>query len=168
MALSTSDFDYSLPEGLIAQAPARVRDESRLMVLDRASGRRSHAVFNEIPNWLRRGDVLVLNDTRVIPAAFSCCRQSGGRIEGQRTVSFPLAVTARTRAGTETFKATQGYDDGESVSWDVGVTVLPAAGGEAAHDAASMRSATETSSPRTLGRGLRHERRCNDMVIPCR
>jgi hypothetical protein len=58
-------------------------------------------------------------------------RWTGGRVEGQRTVSFPLAVTARTRAGTEVFKASQGYDDGETVDWDVGVTVLPAAGSEA-------------------------------------
>jgi hypothetical protein len=55
-------------------------------------------------------------------------RWTGGRIEGRRTVAFPLAVTARTRAGTEIFRATQGYDDGESVRWDAGLTVLPAAG----------------------------------------
>ena len=58
-------------------------------------------------------------------------RRTGGRIEGQRTVAFPIAVTARTRAGTETFRATQGYDDGESVRWDAALTVLPAAGKEA-------------------------------------
>lgn len=58
-------------------------------------------------------------------------RWTGGRIEGQRTVAFPLVVTARTRAGTELFRATQGYDDGESVRWDAGLTVLPAAGDEA-------------------------------------
>ena len=58
-------------------------------------------------------------------------RWTGGRIEGERTVSFPLAVTARTRAGTEVFKAVQGYDDGESVRWEAGLTVLPAAGKEA-------------------------------------
>jgi len=61
----------------------------------------------------------------------SVARWSGGRIDGERTVAFPLAVTARTRAGTEIFKATQGYDDGENVHWNVGLTVLPAAGNEA-------------------------------------
>ena len=55
-------------------------------------------------------------------------RWTGGRIDGRRIVAFPLLVTARTRAGTEIFKATQGYDDGESVRWDAGLTVLPAAG----------------------------------------
>ena len=58
-------------------------------------------------------------------------RWTGGRIEGRRTVAFPLVVTAHTRAGTESFRATQGYDDGESVRWDAGLTVLPAAGDEA-------------------------------------
>ena len=58
-------------------------------------------------------------------------RWTGGRIEGQRTVAFRLVVTARTRAGTEIFRATQGYDDGESVRWDAGLTVLPAAGAAA-------------------------------------
>jgi hypothetical protein len=58
-------------------------------------------------------------------------RWTGGRIDGQRTVSFPLVVTARTRAGTESFRAIQGYDDGASVRWDASLAVLPAAGAEA-------------------------------------
>ncbi|MCZ7588006.1 MAG: YcnI family protein [Gaiella sp.] len=58
-------------------------------------------------------------------------RWTGGRIEGRAVVSFPLAVTARTRAGTEVFSAVQEYDDGESVRWEAGLTVLPAAANEA-------------------------------------
>jgi uncharacterized protein YcnI len=58
-------------------------------------------------------------------------RWTGGRIAGREVVSFPLLVTARTRAGTEAFRATQGYDDGGVVRWDAGLSVLPAAGGEA-------------------------------------
>jgi hypothetical protein len=58
-------------------------------------------------------------------------RWTGGRIEGTRVVAFPLSVTARTRAGTVTFRAIQGYDDGESVRWDANLTVLPASGSEA-------------------------------------
>lgn len=58
-------------------------------------------------------------------------RWTGGRIGGERTVAFPVAVTARTRAGTELFKATQRYDDGEAVHWSAGLTVLPAAGSDA-------------------------------------
>lgn len=58
-------------------------------------------------------------------------RWTGGRIDGQRTVAFPLVVTARTRAGSQIFKAVQGYDDGETVNWNAGLTVLPAVGDEA-------------------------------------
>ena len=58
-------------------------------------------------------------------------RWTGGRIEGRKVVSFPLLVTARTRAGTEAFRAVQGYDDDEVVRWDANLSVLPAAGSEA-------------------------------------
>ena len=82
MDLRTSDFDYDLPGELIAQEPVRPRDRCRLMVLDRATGRRSHHVFADLPELLAGGDLLVVNDTRVIPARFACRRPSGGRIEG--------------------------------------------------------------------------------------
>lgn len=57
-------------------------------------------------------------------------RWTGGRIEGERTVAFPLEVTARRRAGTATFRATQGYDDGEVVRWDAALSILPATSAE--------------------------------------
>ena len=82
MTPKTSDFDYDLPGELIAQAPMAQRDQSRLMVLDRATGQVSHHVFSELPELLGEGDLLVINDTYVIPAKFSCRRRSGGRIEG--------------------------------------------------------------------------------------
>ncbi len=82
MALATSDFDYALDPELIAQAPLGDRDQSRLMTLCRRSGRVEHRVFADLPRLLRAGDVLVLNDTRVIPAKFACRRRSGGRIGG--------------------------------------------------------------------------------------
>jgi len=66
--MKTSDFDYSLPTELIAQTPVKVRDTSRLMVLDRASGNMQHKQFREIVQFLRCGDVLVMNNSRVIPA----------------------------------------------------------------------------------------------------
>jgi S-adenosylmethionine:tRNA ribosyltransferase-isomerase len=64
----TSDFDFELPKELIAQQPAPVRDQSRLLVLWRRSGRVEHRRFSDLPEYLRPGDVLVLNDSRVIPA----------------------------------------------------------------------------------------------------
>ncbi len=82
MTLSASDFEYRLPEELIAQRPLRRRDQARLMLLRRPDGATSHHVFSELPALLRADDLVVLNDTRVIPARFSCIRKTGGRIEG--------------------------------------------------------------------------------------
>ena len=82
MELTVSDFEYSLPDELIAQEPARRRDRSRLMLLDRADGRVSHHIFADLANLLQGGDLLVLNDTRVIPGRFSCRRKTSGVIEG--------------------------------------------------------------------------------------
>ncbi|KPJ74352.1 MAG: hypothetical protein AMS14_05580 [Planctomycetes bacterium DG_20] len=77
-----SDFDYDLPPDRIAQQPARPRDASRLLVLHRTSGAIAHRRFRDLPDVLGASDLLVLNDTRVIPAAFTARRASGGRIEG--------------------------------------------------------------------------------------
>ncbi len=82
MPLKTGDFDYYLDGSLIAQTPADRRDEARLMLLRRDAGAVSHHVFSELPSLLRRGDLLVVNDTAVLPARFFCRRRSGGRIEG--------------------------------------------------------------------------------------
>ncbi|HET9253318.1 MAG TPA: S-adenosylmethionine:tRNA ribosyltransferase-isomerase [Candidatus Eisenbacteria bacterium] len=68
MSLRTSDFDFELPPERIAQHPAPRRDGSRLLVLDRASGGVRHVGFRDLPSLLRQGDLLVVNDTRVIPA----------------------------------------------------------------------------------------------------
>jgi uncharacterized protein YcnI len=67
----------------------------------------------------------------VLELSGGTARWTGGRIEGEQTVTFPLVVTARTRAGVETFRAVQGYNDGEVVRWSADVTVLPAAAEEA-------------------------------------
>jgi S-adenosylmethionine:tRNA ribosyltransferase-isomerase len=64
----TDDFEYELPSGLIAQEPAVPRDSCRLLVLDRSSGQIDHRRFSELPEYLRAGDVLVVNETRVLPA----------------------------------------------------------------------------------------------------
>ena len=77
-----SDFDYPLDWALIAQHPLARRDESRLMVLCRRTGRPELRVFADLPSLLAPGDLLVVNNTRVIPARFFCRRGSGGRIEG--------------------------------------------------------------------------------------
>lgn len=82
MGLTLHDFDYDLPEELIAQHPADRRDTSRLMVVHHQPLAWEHRGFSDLPDLLRPGDVLVLNDTRVLPAKFLTRRASGGRIEG--------------------------------------------------------------------------------------
>lgn len=77
-----SELLYDLPAELIAQHAVEPRDAARLLVLDRASGRIEHRVFRDIGDYLRPGDLLVLNDTRVLPARFFARRASGGRVEG--------------------------------------------------------------------------------------
>ena len=80
--LLTSDYYYDLPEELIAQDPLEDRSSSRLMVLDRSTGNISHRHFSDLPCYLDSGDVLVLNDTKVIPARLYGHRENtGGAVE---------------------------------------------------------------------------------------
>jgi S-adenosylmethionine:tRNA ribosyltransferase-isomerase len=79
--MQTSDFDYDLPEACIAQTPAEPRDSSRLLVLQRSTGDLEHRIFREIGDYLRAGDLLVLNQTRVIPARIYARKATGGRVE---------------------------------------------------------------------------------------
>jgi S-adenosylmethionine:tRNA ribosyltransferase-isomerase len=77
----TSELDYELPEALIAQRPAEPRDSSRLMVVDARAGTISHHVFRGLPRFLRPGDALVLNETKVLPARLLGRRPGGGEVE---------------------------------------------------------------------------------------
>ncbi|HZN61278.1 MAG TPA: S-adenosylmethionine:tRNA ribosyltransferase-isomerase, partial [Planctomycetota bacterium] len=79
--MKSRDFDYLLPPELIAQAPAPARDASRLMVVPGSGGPIEHRTFADLPRFLRPGDLLVLNDTRVVPARLMLTRASGGRVE---------------------------------------------------------------------------------------
>jgi S-adenosylmethionine:tRNA ribosyltransferase-isomerase len=79
--MKTSQFDYLLPAELIAQTPMEPRDHSRLMVLHRGNGSIEHRRFFEIVGFLKPGDVLVLNDSRVIPARLRGQREGGGNAE---------------------------------------------------------------------------------------
>jgi S-adenosylmethionine:tRNA ribosyltransferase-isomerase len=81
-AVRTDEFDYDLPPDLIAQEPASARDQSRLMVVPRAEGSRLHHRFAELPGLLRRGDLLIVNDSKVIPARLRAANaKSGGQFE---------------------------------------------------------------------------------------
>jgi len=75
------DYHYDLPESLIAQEPLEKRESCRLLVMRQKQERLEHTLFSEISSYLQPGDVLVLNDTRVVPARLSGTKQTGGRIE---------------------------------------------------------------------------------------
>ena len=79
--MKTSDFMYDLPQRLIAQTPLERRDGSRLLVLDKITGQTEHRHFYDLPEYLRPGDCMVLNDSRVIPARLIGARPTGGAIE---------------------------------------------------------------------------------------
>lgn len=79
--MKTHDFFYELPEELIAQTPLAQRDSSRLMVLDRQTGEVNHRHFFDIVDYLKPGDCLVMNDSRVLPARLLGHRPTGGAVE---------------------------------------------------------------------------------------
>ena len=80
--MKTDELDYKLPSELIAQDPVAVRSDSRLLVLDRSTGRLTDSRFGRVGEFLRPDDCLVLNDTKVLPARFFARRPTGGRLEG--------------------------------------------------------------------------------------
>jgi len=79
--VKTADFDYALPPELIAQTPIEPRDDSRLMVVDRRTGDIAHHHFHDLPEFLCPGDLLVHNESRVIPARLFARKPTGGRVE---------------------------------------------------------------------------------------
>jgi len=80
-SVKTTDFDYNLPESSIAQTPVEPRDSSRLLVLHRDTGELEHRNFRNVSDYLHAGDLLVLNQTRVIPARIYARKETGGRVE---------------------------------------------------------------------------------------
>ena len=78
--MKTSDFYYDLPQELIAQTPVEPRDSSRLMVINKDNGEIEHRIFRDLPNYLKPGDCLVLNDTRVIPARIYGIKKETGAV----------------------------------------------------------------------------------------
>ena len=79
--MKTKDFWYDLPEELIAQTPLERRDASRLMVMDRRTGVVTHRHFYDLIDYLKPGDCLVMNDSRVLPARLLGHRPTGGAVE---------------------------------------------------------------------------------------
>lgn len=121
MKISLADYDYDAPEALIASAPAEPRDASRLLVIDRGADRLEHAFFRDLPRFLKAGDVLVLNRTKVLPCRLLGKKSTGGKADlllvrelgpstwsalasgfkaGQR-LEFPGGMTARVEGLNE-------------------------------------------------------------------
>ena len=73
------DFDFDLPKELIAQYPSEARDASRLLAIDRRTGKCEHRVFSDLLSYLGRGDLVVLNDTKVLSCRLIGTRRTGGR-----------------------------------------------------------------------------------------
>src|SRR5260370_28961480 len=87
-----TDFHFDLPQELIAQRPTETRSASRMLVLDGADGSRRDLQFRDFPSLLKSADLLVFNDTRVIPARVFGLKESGGRVE----ILLERALTANT------------------------------------------------------------------------
>ena len=79
--MKVSDFNYELPEELIAQTPLEKRDESKLMILDKEKQTIEHKYFKDIIEYLKPGDVLVRNNTKVIPARLYGKKETGAKVE---------------------------------------------------------------------------------------
>jgi S-adenosylmethionine:tRNA ribosyltransferase-isomerase len=110
MVLKLSDYDYYLPEELIAQEPANPRDSSRLMLVSRKTGDISICIFRDIINFLHHGDVLVLNDTKVIPARIFGRKETGAKIEvlllkkiGNKEYEALIKPGKRAKLGTKIY-----------------------------------------------------------------
>lgn len=126
--LRTSDFFYELPEKLIAHKPSPIRSDSRLLVLDRSNGKIYHRCFFEVIDYLKKGDCLVINETRVLPASLSGRKaDSGARIEvlilnevGNGSWAALIRPAKRAKVGVvlifgDDFKCTVRGDAGEGI-----------------------------------------------------
>lgn len=110
----TSELDYDLPREFIAQHPSEKRDESRLLVLDRGTGAISHGRFRDITKHLIEGDVLVLNNTRVLPAKLIGRRRTGGKVDTL------LVREVRTGLWETMLISTRRLTDGEPLTFENG------------------------------------------------
>ncbi len=118
--MKLEEFNYNLPEELIAQKPSILRDHSRMMVVDRNSGKIDHKFFYDLPEFLKKGDVLVTNNSRVIPARLTGKKATGGMVEtlllsrnGRSSTKFQiwevlLRPAKRVGIGTQIFFGNEG------------------------------------------------------------
>ena len=113
------DYHYELPNELIAQVPLADRDQSRLMHLDRTSGQIEHRVFTDVPQYLQAGDVVVLNDTKVIPGRLYGRKETGGKVE---VLLLDFAQGIRKKRFACLVKASKRPAPGSRLIFDEGLT----------------------------------------------
>jgi len=117
--MKLKEFDYELPPSLIAQGPLPERDASRMMVVNRKTGEILHSRFGAFPTYLEGGDVVVVNNSRVIPARLWGKKRTGGRVEilllAQREDRGPYR-----RCWEALLKPTKGLGPGEKLTWEGG------------------------------------------------
>lgn len=118
--MQLSDFSFTLPQELIAQEPLRDRTQSQLLVVDRASGKLTHTHIAHIADFLRPGDVLVMNNSKVIPARLFAQKPTGGKVE------IMLVSHINTTSTTSTWEALIG---GHHIADHTELTLLPAESG---------------------------------------
>jgi len=118
-------YHYDLPKDLIAVKPASERDQSRLLVLDRAEKKTSHHKMSDIPDFLSAKDALVINNTEVIPGRLAGKKETGGKVEAL-IVDYPTAVREKSNNGSITFKcmvkASKKLAQGSAVFFQSGLT----------------------------------------------
>ncbi len=118
--LKTSTFDYHLPKELIAQDPVEPRDSSRLLILHKDSGTREHKYFKDIRGYLKEGDLLVLNDTRVLPARVTGVKKNGNA----KVEIFFLSPTGKPNTWTALVKPGRKLKEGARVLFGEDVEVV--------------------------------------------
>ena len=121
-ALETADFDYQLPSELIAQSPLERRDDSRLLVLNRRTGSIHHSMFNRLRDWLALGDLLVANNSRVIPA-----RLHGNRVPSGGAVEILLLRRLDTGSWSALGKPAKRLKPGDRIEFPARATRVPPA-----------------------------------------
>ena len=114
------DFTYYLPQGSIARHPPAQRDGSRLMLLDRSSGCIAEDIFSNLQAFLRPGDLLVMNDTRVIPARLFGCRPTGGRVE----IFLLRRLTGSEERWECLLRSSKKFREGQNILLESGMTAV--------------------------------------------
>jgi len=113
--MKLEDFNYDLPQSRIAQCPCAQRDHARMMVLDRQAEKLEHRHFYDFPDFVQKGDVLVINDSKVIPARLSGRKETGSRIELLLLSRYPDSLSMPDAGNTEASPDQSGDEE----TWDV-------------------------------------------------